>query len=492
MVDNFETDWSGSGWSSNEVLNEINSIPDVKPPKFSTTGAKPRKQSDVNGVVEGDFHYHNNIESVQVDDFYYDYNFINFHEDLSDDFEDDGIDSGDRNSVNASTKVIPTGSTVASGSEETTIGPKTATVCHTATKVKEQRDKDVGGNGGDGVNESETGSVNSEDFLSEDFLLPAFTTRSPSLLSTRKMKEKENEDPLPSESTATTPRLTTEDPTLTLEKDIERETKLDLFPQHRVTAPPTLGYDVLIHTAVKTKIRDQEKEEPLGGDDSHRELPDVGSHGPDLTTHLQLDISKIPQTTSQSLMRPATFTPVHSNLDLTKLVLSTIPDPQSSRDLRNSPPPSEKLFPAPTSPRRISGKEEDPRESATTGTEVEPPTVLDGATETPPLDSSPALVPPLEKTESNTADQPSATPTTLKPSQTSTTPLLHTAPPTYPPDAWPLRVTSTIQTPASTQVVISAYWVTGNWSTVSSSFLHILHELKAVSYSLWLSDFFFF
>uniref|UniRef100_A0A8C4NQG4 ADAM metallopeptidase with thrombospondin type 1 motif 7 n=1 Tax=Dicentrarchus labrax TaxID=13489 RepID=A0A8C4NQG4_DICLA len=38
VVDNFGIDWSGSGWSSKEVLNEINSIPDVKPlPKYGTT-----------------------------------------------------------------------------------------------------------------------------------------------------------------------------------------------------------------------------------------------------------------------------------------------------------------------------------------------------------------------------------------------------------------------------------------------------------------------
>uniref|UniRef100_A0A4W6F750 ADAM metallopeptidase with thrombospondin type 1 motif 7 n=1 Tax=Lates calcarifer TaxID=8187 RepID=A0A4W6F750_LATCA len=94
VVDNFGgIDWSGSGWSSKEVLNEINSIPDAKPPpKYSTTRAQPKNHNNLNNIVEGDFHYHNNIENidhnrVQVDDFYYDYNFINFHEDLSDDFE---------------------------------------------------------------------------------------------------------------------------------------------------------------------------------------------------------------------------------------------------------------------------------------------------------------------------------------------------------------------------------------------------------------------
>uniref|UniRef100_A0A3Q4HZ00 A disintegrin and metalloproteinase with thrombospondin motifs 7-like n=1 Tax=Neolamprologus brichardi TaxID=32507 RepID=A0A3Q4HZ00_NEOBR len=103
IVDNFGGfDWSGSGWSSKEVLNEINPIPEVKPPaKYSTTREQPRVHNDLNDIVEGDFHYHNNIENtdhsqdnyVPVDDFYYDYNFINFHEDLSDDFGSNGNNS---------------------------------------------------------------------------------------------------------------------------------------------------------------------------------------------------------------------------------------------------------------------------------------------------------------------------------------------------------------------------------------------------------------
>lgn len=479
MVDNFGTDWSGSGWSSNEVLNEINSISDVKPPKFSATRAQPRSQKDLNG----DFHYHNSIENVQVDDFYYDYNFINFHEDLSDDDgNDDGNDSGDNNIVNTTRKASPTGSMDGDGRVETTMGPATATVYSPVLKGKEQPDKDVDENGRDGDNESETGSVNVEDFLSQDFLLPAFTTRSPSMFPTRHLgTEKENDNPLPSETPTTTLHLTTEDPTLILKKGTEAEKKSDFFPKDMVTASPTSGYDISVYTSVETGISDREKEEPLGGDYIHSEdqFPDTvfsaeeDTDGPDLTTHLELDNSKIPQTTSQSVIFPAAFTQVHSDLGLTELVLSTIQDPQSSSNLRNSPRPHGKPFPTPTSSQRISGKEEAPHDSATTETEVVPPTVLDGATGTPPDGSSPATIPPLERTGFNIA---SASPMTLKPSQASTTLSLHEAPPTYPPDPWPLRVTSSIQTPASTQVVTSAYWVTGNWSTVSLLSLHISQE----------------
>lgn len=502
VVDNFGTDWSGSGWSSNEVLNEINSIPEVKPPpKFSTTRAQPRNQNDVNGVVEGDFHYHNNIENVQVDDFYYDYNFINFHEDLSDDVEGDRNDSRDSNSVNTLHEAGPTGSTDSDGKVGTTMGPTTATVYSPVSKHKEQLDRDVGGNGRDAENESEIGSENLEDFLSEDFLLPAFTSHPPPSFPTRLLgTHKGNENPLPSEMPITTPLWTTEDPTLTLKNDTERVFR-DFFPEDRVTAPPTSGYNISVHTAVNTAMGDQEKEEHLGGDYSHSEeqLPGAvisaeqeGNDGPDFTTHQQLDNSEIPQTTGQSMTLPAAFTPVHSNSDLTELVHSTVQDPQeSSPDLRNSPPPSEKSLPASTSSQHISGNGEASHDFAPTGTEIVPPTVLEGATAPPPADFPPALIPPPERTGSDTADQPPASPTTLKPSKASTALSLPEAPPTRPPDPWPLPVTSSIQTLASTQVVTSAYWVTGNWSTVSLSRLLILQEYKPMcSYSF--CEFFFF
>uniref|UniRef100_A0A8C6L6X3 ADAM metallopeptidase with thrombospondin type 1 motif 7 n=1 Tax=Nothobranchius furzeri TaxID=105023 RepID=A0A8C6L6X3_NOTFU len=62
IVDNFGSiEWSGSGWSSNEVFNEINPIPEDKPPpKFSISRSQPRTHTD---IIEGDFHYHNNIEN---------------------------------------------------------------------------------------------------------------------------------------------------------------------------------------------------------------------------------------------------------------------------------------------------------------------------------------------------------------------------------------------------------------------------------------------
>ncbi|KAG7221757.1 hypothetical protein INR49_029140, partial [Caranx melampygus] len=138
VVDNFGgIDWSGSGWSSKEVLNEINSIPEAKPPpKFSITRAQPRNHNDLNNIVEGDFHYHNKIEnidqnSVQVDDFYYDYNFINFHEDLSDDFESDGKD----HTLNAPQLDDLTRREIEYAMSETTRAPTTNSVISTVSKT---------------------------------------------------------------------------------------------------------------------------------------------------------------------------------------------------------------------------------------------------------------------------------------------------------------------------------------------------------------------
>ncbi|CAL8243896.1 unnamed protein product [Lota lota] len=101
MADNLgrEDDWSGSGWTSNQVVNEINSIPEVDPSAPKPTPsirAQPRVHNELNNVIEPEFPRHHHVDkgnqpfekNVKVDDFYYDYNFINFHEDLSYDVVD--------------------------------------------------------------------------------------------------------------------------------------------------------------------------------------------------------------------------------------------------------------------------------------------------------------------------------------------------------------------------------------------------------------------
>ncbi|NXM53610.1 ATS7 metalloproteinase, partial [Illadopsis cleaveri] len=75
------SDWSGSGSSSREIFNEIHYIPSNHIPKFNPLIPNVPESNDVNVITEEDFSARKG--NVFVDDFYYDYNFINFHEDLS-------------------------------------------------------------------------------------------------------------------------------------------------------------------------------------------------------------------------------------------------------------------------------------------------------------------------------------------------------------------------------------------------------------------------
>ncbi|NXB93073.1 ATS7 metalloproteinase, partial [Vidua chalybeata] len=75
------TDWSGSGSSSREIFNEIHYMPSNRIPKFNPLVPNIPESNDVNVITEEDFSARKG--NVFVDDFYYDYNFINFHEDLS-------------------------------------------------------------------------------------------------------------------------------------------------------------------------------------------------------------------------------------------------------------------------------------------------------------------------------------------------------------------------------------------------------------------------
>ncbi|NWI89415.1 ATS7 metalloproteinase, partial [Pitta sordida] len=74
-------DWSGSGSSSREIFNEIHYIPSNHIAKFNPSLPNIPESNEVNVITEEDFPARKG--NVFVDDFYYDYNFINFHEDLS-------------------------------------------------------------------------------------------------------------------------------------------------------------------------------------------------------------------------------------------------------------------------------------------------------------------------------------------------------------------------------------------------------------------------
>ncbi|NWW34426.1 ATS7 metalloproteinase, partial [Panurus biarmicus] len=79
--DSGNADWSGSGSSSREIFNEIHYIPSNHIPEFNPLIPNVPESNDVNVITEEDFSARKG--NVFVDDFYYDYNFINFHEDLS-------------------------------------------------------------------------------------------------------------------------------------------------------------------------------------------------------------------------------------------------------------------------------------------------------------------------------------------------------------------------------------------------------------------------
>nr|XP_056721739.1 A disintegrin and metalloproteinase with thrombospondin motifs 7 [Euleptes europaea] len=99
-------DWSGSGLSSRELFNEIHLVPNAHIPKYIPLGPKPE---DFNVIMEEDFSSSINRKgNVFVDDFYYDYNFINFHEDLSYDVvsEKDSKREDSKSDIGSETTVI--------------------------------------------------------------------------------------------------------------------------------------------------------------------------------------------------------------------------------------------------------------------------------------------------------------------------------------------------------------------------------------------------
>ncbi|NXS63893.1 ATS7 metalloproteinase, partial [Brachypteracias leptosomus] len=79
-LDSANVEWSGSGSSSREIFNDIHYIPSNHIGKVNPFTSDIPESNDVNIITE-DFSARKG--NVFVDDFYYDYNFINFHEDLS-------------------------------------------------------------------------------------------------------------------------------------------------------------------------------------------------------------------------------------------------------------------------------------------------------------------------------------------------------------------------------------------------------------------------
>lgn len=474
-ADHFGAEWSGSGWASTDLLNEISSVPEVNPaPRHSSTRAQPTPGSLGNTV--GDFHYHNNIEDadrspesgVRVDDFYYDYNFINFHEDLSDDFGSDG--NGAEGVFGTPRDAEPTQT-----APSVTVGtPEAKEATHTHLDPREDS--------------GEEDSVGLGDLLSEDYLLPVSTTDSPPVRTSQTQKERNGrlgvppEDVIEAEVDEGWSFTVSHDASAT---DPGYQTTISGVPATPASTPVG-NARVYVYSYYKESTLIPENQERLEG------------------VQLEERASEIPRTPSQNFVSP-------SGLKLQGL------DPDHS-DFRTPAtggyswnahfnPTSASLSASedstPTSPSFLQtpGNQRTSVISTPSGTGIEPPTGLEGATQTPPASLLPAAgkhdptEPPF--TEGGgaelspqapwvdvTAPDETVTPVTERrpgggerPPGTTAGPAQVTAeaprqgPPTTTPPAvlWPFLLPTSVQPTASAQATFPGYWITGNWSAVSPS-----------------------
>nr|XP_020461516.1 A disintegrin and metalloproteinase with thrombospondin motifs 7-like [Monopterus albus] len=523
ITDNFgDTDWSGSGWSFKEVLNEINSIHEAKPPpKYSNTRSQTSNHNNFNDIVEGDFHYHGSTENidhnrVQVDDFYYDYNFINFHEDLSDDSESNEKESEDRFSNPPQDN--PTHSVKVNTSFETTRAPtvnldiSTKATASTLNSEETQRTNldSVQDNGNTATKKSmQTNSKQLDDFLSEDYLLPIATTRSPPLSTNEHLQTLKKQHDSENISTMPSPAFTTKEPTHDVkweQHSEDAENNYDDFEEESHSEDITVTSN---HAAEKSILGLD-----ISADQEDVENPEPSSF-PTPETINQVKVEEIPQTTTQSTIFPLAFTLKDVDLDQTnsKSVYATSEGNSWDTDLdlsATSFSASEKSTSLPIPFLQISGN----HSTLITGTEFIPRTNPKGATQASPADFPPAMIeqiptkpaftdrtgtdstsqvpsfdgadfeyneiviPPMVRSSSKSdLDPPYKLPTNaVATPQHSTIPVKHmesqtpTVPtlPPRPPGLGPLPVPTPVQTSTSTKAT-AAYWVTGNWSTCSTS-----------------------
>ncbi|XP_054867094.1 A disintegrin and metalloproteinase with thrombospondin motifs 7 isoform X2 [Amphiprion ocellaris] len=519
VVDNFGgIDWSGSGWSSKEVLNEIKPIPEVKPPPKYTTRTQPRIHGELN-----DFYYHNNIENiensqenrVQVDDFYYDYNFINFHEDLSDDFESE-------DSVPLETRPTP-GVKLNADMEtpEAPTAPIPTASKGTAYTLKTEELQNTTVNGGKEARnraEKESDSEDVDDFLSEDHLLPVHTAHTPTFRDRHgKLWRPENTNAKPGLV------FSTEQPTQDVkwgQYGEEAEKEHAAIPPRHPTTPSTIDST----TASSQETDERQDYEYIYADQEDLESPEpLGSPMPETIIQVQAEIqldenaSEIPQTTTESAVIPVSFT--LEDLDMAKTPFNPI-YATSDANLWNidsdlgatSLPASEKSTPLLIPFLLNSGNQEASDSTPLTGTEIIPPTDLDRATQPSPdhfltatteqITTNPAftettgtgsasrapafdfdyneiIVPPAVRSSiSSDPDTLYRLPTNTESTpQYFITPAQHVEPstpaasvsPTHPPLLWSLPVATSGATSASTRATRAAYWVAGNWSACSTT-----------------------
>ncbi|MED6282740.1 hypothetical protein CHARACLAT_001472 [Characodon lateralis] len=521
ILDNFGgIEWSGSGWTSKEVLNEI-ATPEAKPhPKYSTARVQPRNQNDHNYVVEGDFHYHNNIEdnepshetSIQIDDFYYDYNFINFHEDLSNEFGNLDEESENSHSFSSPQEAKPTHTMKENAWTETPPTPTDTSPATTITELHPLKTEEQQSTKTDDT-KAKSEQVNQDeinDFLYEDHFLQVPATRPSPLSTTQRSLTATKGKSLWPEITSTMQSLV-----FTENQPVEDETwgqsgegvennysdfseeenyfnRLTVTPTHRSPAARHQTTDVDTKSNARETVEvhissdeDVESSEPLGS-----LLPDKATQA---VTELESNVSEIPQTTSQYTDIPGAltvedwdlnqnhFVTSDSNLWDTKLELST-----------SSPPPSEKPFPSPIPLILISGKQDTSDDAISSAeTEVRPDKILhvkqiphnaettgtDPTFQLPSFHSSDfdyneIFIPSVVQSSDNSHPGPS-----YQSIITSAIPKLNSAyvqhvkstiprHPTLPPPAPTLHP---VQSSASTHIRGTAIWITGNWSICSTS-----------------------
>lgn len=194
--DTFGNEWSGSGASSKEVFNEINTIPhDNHMPKsgIGSTRNQHHGNDDLNNIVEEDISHYSHVKKsseksiankLHVDDFYYDYNFIRFHEDLSYDLEKEGNDAFDNSGVKhgdvylRGTNVPIT--TTSSSSSTTADDHRTITEVPSGSITS----RNTEGHGTQNLKDDLLDENNYDPFA-EDYFLPVITTTEPSSAGTR-------------------------------------------------------------------------------------------------------------------------------------------------------------------------------------------------------------------------------------------------------------------------------------------------------------------
>ncbi|XP_050970725.1 A disintegrin and metalloproteinase with thrombospondin motifs 7 [Labeo rohita] len=250
--DTLGNDWSGSGASSKEVFNEIKVVPN-----FSATRNQPRDNADLNDIIEDDFSHYSQVDkpsvnsivkNLQVDDFYYDYNFIRFHEDLSYDLGKDENDMFDNSGIKHG-DISPTGTHVPLTTSSPSTTMRSDTITNKGTEGHEPQKKDI-------LDE------NNDELFAEDYFLPVVTTTEPSSAVTRLFNKWKDIDIVLSQDISTTRK-----PPLTADLSTpDMHTSYETVPRIFFTLKPHVNLNRNSVNHDNYKVTEDENEEEFGED----------------------------------------------------------------------------------------------------------------------------------------------------------------------------------------------------------------------------------